>query len=38
MLPDQLKISIEEELSTLENKQINIIGFRAASGGCIKFT
>ena len=35
MLPDQLKISIEEELSTLENKQVNIKGFMAASGGCI---
>lgn len=35
MLPEQLKISIEEELSTTENKKVNIRGFRAASGGCI---
>ena len=35
MLPDQLKISIEEELSTRENKQVHINAFRAASGGCI---
>ena len=35
MLPDQLKISIEEELSTKENKQVHIKAFRAASGGCI---
>ncbi len=35
MLPDQLKISIEEELSTKESKQVHINAFRAASGGCI---
>ncbi len=35
MLPDQLKINIEKELSITENKQIKILGFTAASGGCI---
>jgi len=35
MLPDQLKISIEEELSTKESKQVHINAFRATSGGCI---
>jgi len=35
MLPEQLKISIEEELLKTENKKVNIRGFRAASGGCI---
>ena len=35
MLPEQLKISIEEELLKTENKKVNIRGFSAASGGCI---